>query len=48
MNEDAPRWTDTYNVDWRSNDADTEMVHCLGASLTSTEESVFGAGMLYV
>ena len=36
------------DVDRRSNDADAAMAHRLGESLTSKEESVFGAGMLYV
>lgn len=42
-------WLDLHNginVDRRPNDADAAMAYRLGESLTSKEESVFGAGML--
>ena len=49
MNGADSWWLDIHNginVDQRPNDADAAMAHRLGESLTSKEESVFGAGML--
>lgn len=49
MNGADSWWLDIHNginVDQRPNDADSAMAHRLGESLTSKEESVFGAGML--
>jgi hypothetical protein len=49
MNGGDSSWLDRHNGisgDRRPNDADAAMAHRLGESLTSKEESVFGAGML--